>query len=418
MKKVLEHINWIAFLVLLAAMPYPWQFIRFFWIVWLATWLLELRFLKHPQIELKRLTPFIGMIIWLLWNCISIIWTPDKLLAKNIIGTQINVLFMLPIALWGVNKNYDIKKCMKIIIVSSCIAIVVYLFAHYWVMNFEHAQDRTLPAVYHIDFVHLDTLLLDIKHRMHFTNFLCMAVLSVLFMAADWKIKFGRLWGYMLSFVILLWLSLGIFWTGSRLGMINLFIVVALFFIVRLKGRKRVIGITASVAAVAAVVALLFAFHPRFKAVYPPYMNYYIHEDSVKPTPEPRMAIWKIVFLNKDQYPIYGMGLGSSEQFLAKEYHKYELTQFEQRRYSAHNEFLTLWMELGSIAAVLMFLFWVFLPLCYQSGRSRQLAVGFTAVALTAMLTDHILSGLEGIVFVSVFMFLPLINESSDDEKN
>ena len=65
-KKIISKINFSAFLMLLASLPYPLPFIQFCWYVWIVTWLLEFRYIGRTP--LKRHSGMVylsvGILLW------------------------------------------------------------------------------------------------------------------------------------------------------------------------------------------------------------------------------------------------------------------------------------------------------------------------------------------------------------------
>ena len=95
-KRVIEHINYFSFLVLLCAMPFPWQFIRFFGLVWAVTWLLELRFIDRANLQLTKERVFvaIGFGVWFLWSILSVLWAENKSLSWTFIQRDYYILLI------------------------------------------------------------------------------------------------------------------------------------------------------------------------------------------------------------------------------------------------------------------------------------------------------------------------------------
>ena len=71
-KKLIERINYFAFLALLIALPFPQPIIHFCWLVWAYTWLLEFRYVDRTNLRRSRgvLYLSIGVGVWLVWNIV------------------------------------------------------------------------------------------------------------------------------------------------------------------------------------------------------------------------------------------------------------------------------------------------------------------------------------------------------------
>ena len=74
-KTFIERINYFAFLVMLASLPFPRPIIHVCWLVWAFTWLLEFRFLDRTHIRWSRGIIYLsaGVGVWLIWNILSVL---------------------------------------------------------------------------------------------------------------------------------------------------------------------------------------------------------------------------------------------------------------------------------------------------------------------------------------------------------
>ena len=106
------------------------------------------------------------------------------------------------------------------------------MFTHYWVVNHLYAFDKhSVHNIVDIDWWHMSELLLNIKHRMHYSSLLCMLFpcLAIIYP------KIGKIPTIVTSIVLLL----AILMTGSRIAWIY-FIVIAIITIgwIVLPGKK------------------------------------------------------------------------------------------------------------------------------------------------------------------------------------
>jgi hypothetical protein len=62
-------------------------------------------------------------------------------------------------------------------------------------------------------------------------------------------------------------------------------------------------------------------------------------------------------------------------------------------------------MDLGLIATILFIIFWIGIPFMF-TGTQRYWVLCATAISMCSMMTDMLLGGLEGIVFVVVMAVL------------
>ena len=117
------------------------------------------------------------------------------------------------------------------------------------------------------------------------------------------------------------------------------------------------------------------------------------------------MAVWKTALEQPTDYLAYGLGAGNSTNYLVERYQQREWEIFYLRRFSPHNQFLGVCMDLGLVAAVLFVLFWFGIP-WFFAGDKQYWAWCALGICLPAMCTEMILGGIEGIVFICVLFLL------------
>ena len=385
----IPQVSATAFLVLLAALPYPLPFIRVCWMIWIISWLAELRFLSVRKIRLSRGMVYlsIGITVWFIWNMVSVIWAADKQIAWSYVWRYVCMLAIPFVGMFGVNEYYDWHKCLKVLFLSCLISIGVYMFTHYWVINHAFAMDKHNISPIPVDWFHMDNLLLDIKHRMHYTNILCMLFPCLV-------LSYRKI-GFLPSFAIGIVLLIAIFFTGSRIALVNLITIamISLCYYL-LRGRKRwlkAIVVCSALAIWVAGVITVTALHPRNTGLN-----------------EPRLAIWQTAVEQPKDYLAYGLGAGNSTEYLVEHYRQHGWYEHTICRYSAHNQVLGVCMELGLTAAVLFVLFWFGMPFFFK-GAQRYWVLCVLGIVFPVMMTDMLLSGLEGIHFLIVMSVLGII---------
>lgn len=388
-KNLIERINYFAFLALLIALPFPQPIIHFCWLVWAYTWLLEFRYLDRTNLRRSRgvLYLSLGVGVWLVWNIVSLLWAHDTQAAWSSIERYISLLAIPLVGCFGLNTHYNLRTCVRVLAVSALASVGVYLFTHYWVMNHALALDRyTCAPRVSLDLRHMDNLLLDIKHRVHYANVLCLLVPCLVLLRKPLR-KF-------LLVLLSLALLVVILWTGSRIGLVALALVIGITVVrwaLRQPKTVKVISIVATALVLGAVCVAGVAFHPRSAG--------HSIED------EPRMTVWKTALEQPTDYLAYGLGAGNSTNYLVERYQQREWEIFYLRRFSPHNQFLGVCMDLGIVAAVLFVLFWIGIP-WFFAGDKRYWAWCALGICLPAMCTEMILGGIEGIVFVNILFLL------------
>ena len=388
-KNLIERINYFAFLALLIALPFPQPIIHFCWLVWAYTWLLEFRYLDRTNLRRSRGVFYLslGVGVWLVWNIVSLLWAHDTQAAWNSIERYISLLAIPLIGCFGLNTHYNIRTCVRVLTVSVFASVGVYLFTHYWVLNHALALDRyTCAPRVSLDLLHMDNLLLDIKHRVHYANVLCLLVPCAVLLRKPLSKTLLVLLSFVLLGIVLL--------TGSRIGLVSLTLVIGITMIYWAMRQPKVVK-TISIITTALVLCAVgiggVVLHPRSA-------GHSIDE-------EPRMAVWKTALEQPTDYIAYGLGAGNSTDYLVERYQQRGWEIFYLRRFSPHNQFLGVCMDLGIVAAVLFVLFWLGIP-WFFAGDKRYWACCALGICLPAMSTEMVLGGIEGIVFVNILFLL------------
>ena len=405
MKNIIEHINYFSFLCLLTSLTLPLPFVRFFWIVWLVSWLLECRFLKKPDIRRRSLLPMAGLAVWFVWNLLSVAWASDKTQAWLMIGRQVDILFTAPLLIFGVNSLYKRQTWLRVLVYAAAISVVIYLFNRYWIGNYEHAINKFRDSNFEINWLWMDDMLLEIKHHTLYSVVLSGSIFGVLLLSSDYEQRYGKPVAVILSTALIAWLSAGIYWSGSRTGILMVAITLSLYLLYRLKGKQRWIAVAAVLLFFVAVTLSVRWFHPRLKIFNNEELFMYKAEQTYHPANEGRVAIWHLIMEERNEYPFYGLGAGNSSVFLKEHYVQRNWQEYIEHGFNAHNQFLATGMELGAVAAILLLLLWLLIPFCYN-GEKRLAASVFTIITLLVMSVENLLCGLEGIILVALSLLL------------
>lgn len=403
-KSIIEKINFMAFLGLLASLPYTLPFIKFFWYAWIFTWLLEFRYISNkPTLQHRGLVYLsCGILVWILWNSLSLLWADNTQAALNLLLRYASLLTIPFICVYGLNDNYDWRKSFKVLSITCITSIGVYMFTHYWVINHLYAFDKhSIHNIVDVDWWHMSELLLNIKHRMHYSSLLCMLFpcLAIVYP------KIGKLPTIVIGIVLLL----AIFMTGSRIAWIYL-IVIAIITIgwSVLQGKKNwVKGLGIGVAVIVIVLGSVLGMlvHPRNGGLSIREMISVNENNPVSPAFEPRMAIWHVALEQPKDYIAHGFGAGNATDYLVHRYQQYGWDGYIDRHFSPHSQYLGVCMDLGIVTLILFIIFWMGIPFFF-TGTQRYWVLCATAISMCSMMTDMLLGGLEGIVFVVVMAVL------------
>ena len=417
---IIGKINYYLFIVAVCALPYPMHFVTYTWVAWLVTWALEGRMLQIKHMQWKKgIIPIICLLVWVIWEIISRLWAIDQSYVAGHISRHISFILIVPIAICGVNKNYNWTTIIKWFIISCVASIFIYATYIYivrcWTYILEHHQ---LPK-YIQTWRYFGDYISYLKHRLYYGTVLNIGIIALLqtrgALLAD-KRKYKT--KYVFFYVILFILVLGVIWSSSRANMLTLLVVCAVAIIQPLKGRTRNL-VTALVTIHGIIICtLLFSLHPRFEQIKFGNIIGHITEEKVDDTTniEPRINIWSIAITNYEDYVWHGVGAGGDTEYLKRLYDSQNWNKYYAKQYNAHNQYLAVFINLGIFAVILFIFIWLFYPLWYQS-RLRQTAALISLTFGLNMLSENMFDRVDGIIIASLTMLsIVLISRVQHEE--
>lgn len=403
-----KRLNYVFFLALMATLPLPRKFGHIMLIVWAVSWLLELRFTKKENFcGWKNLIPGLGLAVWVLWECLSILW------GGRYRDCHTSLLILPLILAFGVNEQYQWKQAAKVLIISSLLSCFLYGFTLFWTANIRHVWDCYCQDPYtSFQLIWFDQFLSNIKHRFFYCTILTMAIILLIMLRHDcWK-RWGKIEGSIYLVLGCAILLLAIIATGSRASLFTL-IILGTITIIRCIPTKHRSWVSVLVFALVIGGSIaLWQSHPRMKAItIQQIINPEQHINEVTQQ-NPRSLIWHYALQSPKDYLGYGLGVRQAETYLDQ---KYEQAQWDRGvfdHFHAHNQYLLVCMELGLVALLLFIAYWVYLPLCYpKQTRQREFALYLVLLFGLNMLTDSLFSSMEGVVYICALLvftsFLP-----------
>ena len=179
--QIVEKINYYLFVVAICMLPFPTRISLYAWELWLFSWLLEGRFLRKENLQWhKGIMPIILCVVWVLWELISCTWAINKTDAFNMIVRHLSFVMILPVAVWGVNEQYDLWKAAKYFVISSIASVFIYCAYLYiiqqwgYLYEFHHLPEGVLSLEYFGNNISLT------KHRLYYGTVLNLAIVALL----------------------------------------------------------------------------------------------------------------------------------------------------------------------------------------------------------------------------------------------
>ncbi len=408
-KLIIEHLNYLLFMLLVIVLPYPAYFARTAYTVWLISWLLELRWLHRPNLNRygkdKRVwMPLIGIAIGYLWQILSVSWSIAPDVSWSTIGRLASIVVILPVLLYGVNERYQPRQILQTLVITCVSSVFVYLFVHYWVSNAYAAIDKFVSPGSSIQWGSLNDLTLDIKHRLYYSTWLSVALVGLIEVYPYWCRQHGKLNAITYTALSALVLVAGIYWTGSRQSIINIVVLGLAAAIMHMPAKHKIAAVTGLCTCIILGAVCVSQLHPRFKEHN--LQQWFAYDESAtEPATEPRIAIWKVTLENQSEYWATGTGVGTTCTYLTNKYAEKGWTDYVRHRYSTHNQILSEYVELGIAGAVFFLLLWLSTPLWFR-GKAREWAIYLTLLMVLTMMTESILDRTEGIHLYTLSLLL------------
>lgn len=412
-QNVLGYINYYLFFLALIGLTLPPRIGSTLGMLWLASYLLEGRWLQRKYLRLGRhLIPFALLLAYALWFAISISWANDVIGAKNAAGQYFVFPFLFLVALFGVNPLYRDKRYL-ITFLKACVVIVpTYYFAVYCAQNgtyFLHGPSGHMPDFH---------LVLDksysshIKHRLFFCMVLTLGLVAIPTIyrqqaplyhqkqALSWRITCPRWAQICLLAMAAIVICLGIYYTGSRASIFTGLLLLTTALLIRFVDKRHWWRGIIILIVLSAAVFCTIKFHPRMQLA---------DED-------PRVSIYHSALAHIHEVPFFGLGAGQQHQFVIDKYVEDGYTIGAQKRFDTHNQYLATYIELGPLAVLLLIAIFISLPLVFH-GNARRLSLMLSLLYLSNMLTDNVMERFDPLTTLLIFMTLILACEQYPDSE-
>ena len=412
-QSVMGRINYVLFLIAVAALPFPQIVLRYTLVAWLVAWVLELRFLKKPSFNRTYyFLPFVLFALWYAWRALTGLWSPDHRAWSFMMERYMTFALILPVGIWGVNEHYNWRAVGKVLAISCAVSVAYYiifvtaLYMHpEWVQHFGY-KDWFFQCQDWFDCFMRNSSY--IKHRLFWCTTQLLGVIAAFQVWSDnsqCPNRKSQIIKWLLAIIMLSAIPL----TGSRQMILTAAAVMIIALITRLPKRHRWIYASGViVVGIAVGVSVLFN-HPRMKEMLAGDVT--IEQLTLK---EPRVAIWQQALSSPKDYFWTGLGGGQSVKYLEAKYNTHYMEYYSLMHYHAHNQYLEELMELGIFGMLLFILAWISIIVC-SKGKGRQTAIYFVTISMLNMLTDCMWGKFDGIAIWAIAMIYILMQSKSTE---
>lgn len=406
-REIVGKVNYWLFLVVVALLPFEQLLLRYACVMWIISWGLEGRWLSCPKHwrENKMLIPILLFGLWYLLRIVSWFWAADSNMWAWQLERYLTFGLIIPVGIWGVNKQYDWRVIGKVLVAGCVIAIpfyVIVLTTIYYhpelISKYQLRGEWCMDAANWYSFFESNISLL--KHRL----FLCSVELFGAVVAY-------QLWRKRLIILIpsLLVMLSSIPLTGSRQSIITAAAIMAVALVYELPSIYRLrYGIGILLLGMVLGVGVL-KLHPRMQDFD---FGDLLEMREIKPGHNVRLNIWAAALQTPDDYIDHGLGAGQSAQYMIKKYKELDMNYYVNMQYNAHNQYLEEVIEIGIPGLLLFLLAWLSIPICARKdGVYTALLV--TTIYMMNMLTDCMFGRFCGIALWAVgLVYISLQSEN------
>lgn len=415
---IAEHLNFFIFLLVVCTLPFPWHFTQPLIVAWGISWLLEGRWLQWRNFRLnKTQVPILLICILIGWEATSLLWVEDTANGIREWTKHLPILAVAVVSLFGVNKYYKIEKVQIALYAATLISVISYLLLQYW------AKFNDMVVIYG-QYVLWDTWnmfnippMSNIKHHSYYCPILLMALGCTKGLYHHFCKTYPR-WSVLLTLGIGdMILIATIILSGSRTTFLLMpLLLLLLLWQYRRHRYARKIGtvILLLTALLGSLIWTQSSVTQKFKQSF----QRISYEDS-KDQPfsrEPRIYIWHIILHDVSDYGWKGMGIGSSDAYLAKAYEQDGIPEVIDRSFGTHNQYLQTWMELGPIAMIFLFLIVLIVPF-FHSRKVRWASLYLNLIYGMSMLTECYFSRMSGVFQLCFAAVLLLALEQEQEQE-
>lgn len=253
-----------------------------------------------------------------------------------------------------------------------------------------------------------------LMHPSYFSMYIAAATLfsfSMLFYFRNKKVKIGLV-------ILIIWFTLFQVLLATRVGYLTQFIVVILLIFYLLKRKYRVFYLILIVGAVISV-GLLFNSESRIKKTV---SDISLLIDKEKKSYQERDVDKRIIIWNEalelalESQP-FGAGIGDFDMELQERFQMKGYVQLSNAGYNSHNQYIDSLGRLGILGLVLLLFFIGYTLFIFYKRKNRIPFILELLVALN-LLFESMLFRLQGIVFISFFIFVHLLFKTKEEVNN
>lgn|GEM_PF-714790 len=407
--------NYLLFLLVAFSLAMPYSIMRTIWTLWLVSWALEFRFLFRKNIHLKKeIIPILVLGLYFLWQGLSYFWATNPLLATKTLERQVSFIVLPLIALFGVNKNYNIKQISQWFVVGVFLTTLWYLTISLFMDNYQTIlQNKPYASLNTDTFVRtFEFFFCKLKHRFFFATAAMLASIVLIRFFKNFKEKIGIFYTWIFTISFFVSTISVVLLSGSRASIITYLLIIFVSLCSYFAKKRKWIPLASGIIVVCCVFFLFYSYHPRMENIDVDKLR---NPEIVEKGDEPRFAIWHSAITHIDEYILTGKGVGNSVSFLKEKFKENNYPKvFIEKNFHSHNQYIEVLIESGVVGLLLLLA--TFLSLIkYSKQGNKKIAFYIVLIFLINSLSDTIIRPLEGVVlFCFTSLFLLILNKEEE----
>ncbi len=422
-KFIKNDFQFYIFLLVAFFMPLTKEYLPYLMFLWVFSGVIVIR---KVEFNLTLIQWFLIMMpaIFYLFHVIGMIHTSDFQNGLFDLEIKLSFLFAPVVILFLTDKvKNNFRPILKSFILGNIVALLIcsfYAFDHSLITNeagelvFEPSywsseRDLNFFQLIHKRYSHFSYGFLSF---IHYPSYFSMYVLFILCMVIYLYRKYDNrrtVKSILVFSLIIIFLSIMIWFLGSRAGFLSLIAVfVGIGIVLLLKTQRYLVSLGFIIGG---FVLLSYFMSPQLKDNIQEVVNQVENQQELTSESDIRLWLWKSgIEVLKENY-LWGVGTGDIKIEMKEKYHQYNLPLAEEKNYNLHNQYLDSAVSLGLIG-LLILSFWIVLMFIYAIKTKDFLLFFFTLIVSIQFMFESMLNSIAGISFILFFYSLLILRKT------
>jgi O-antigen ligase len=341
--------------------------------------------------------PALWFIFYYFLLVFGLFWTENQPFAFSKLENKLAFVLMPVLLLFTVRKWSNVEW-KQLLIYSLTFALTMYELLAFW-RFFMEAQNSW----------QLEFLSSRFSIFMHRSYFACYLVIGIILLVDNLKSVFS-----LSNLVLIFFFSIGVLQTGSKAGVVCLFLVFVFQFysFLKLKHKKFNWILTFSIFLFSTILLTNNPIKSRFESMFDAVGNMQTKNNNSVESNTARIIMWSTsIDVWKENF-LFGTGTGDYDDELTKMNLKYNNQGVAEERLNSHNQFLNTGVQLGVIGFFILTM--IFLVSFFASDK-RLWQLLILLVFFINFLVESFLETQAGIVLFCTLLLLFFSRKNTDE---